>query len=1727
MSDRRSEQTETYDFLDQITVQAAGISQSQLQMASVENWNKPVETGSTGEEIITYVISKLYQYEEMRRIDDNLFYDFQEDFEGWTTQMFQAIDPMIRRTMKTFFRTRGVYTGADSLKTYVAFSRLVGLEAPLEWLDREAYVTDFVEKSVCRIRYPFGTVISREPTRSTAPRSTIPIEQAQPARPEEWSPQEERTPHPQQERISQDRKAHTPYPYPGEHHHPYDPDTSRAPPREQEPENKIEGRTQIRDMVIRNRGSEGIRYNPYYTLPPREVKIEPLTEHQLSAFNKNFQKTSLYSGDPYDPFDAKVREFLRLCETLGIQLSQMHVVFPYMLTDEATTFYRESVDTTDSFATAYKRVRDYFHGQQNLAQYYLDWSSLTFDSVKQANPGKSGEEILNTLIKKLKSCQTALGENYRHDTFLRDTVTRACRGVPQLAWGIVMNRPDMTSQAYIENLRYAARTYEEDKRRNQAAYITVPNGEDAEINYTDRRYIKNRRQYPPRAHSDGYRGNRSYRKPRARSSPYTGNKVCFICKKQGCWSTNHPHEERVKQYKAYLSSDNAIYYGGTPEQYQAFLDTQEGVENDPDDEVRSREDDDVDSEEGSVRQFLNDHIVPQYLLEDRYSSDRFQGILPDTGAAHISTVGMEQYKALRSQYPEILPMDILRAGEASIQFGKGSKASSLGTVKVPTAAGEITFHVLDTRTPFLLCLKDMDELKLTLDNVNNVLIQRLPDGRTKAIPITRRWGHPWFFIDAEPIQTQNDAFLTDTELRRLHRRFGHPATERLNRLLVAAGEPGYERALEAIERVCHHCQIHMRKPSRFRFTLKDDLDPRFNYEVLVDIVYLNADGEKPVLHIVDTGTSFQGGRFLPSSSAKDVWETLRMAWIDTYQGPPDTVTHDAGTAFTAIEFQNAANSLNIECRQVPVEAHQSIGKVERYHAPLRRAFEILYAELSATTSREAILQMAFKAINDTVGPGGLVPTLLVFGEYPRISSKAPPSPAIRQRAEAISKAMRALRAMRAKRQIRDAINTRNGPSSTEVTSLPLQSEVLVWRENRGWQGPYKILAIDNQDVTLDMPNGPTNFRSTALQPYHRDPETIVVHERTDDEANEIDELPAPIDEPPAPINEQPQTARRGRPRGSRNRQRAAGAYLTKKEADDYALSLQLRKEGKITTAGPPFEASSKLEIDSLIGRGVFALERFDEARHGRLRIFNMRFVNEIKDKLTQPYEKTRMVLAGHHDTGKQSVLTRSPTIQRCSQRLILAIAVNLRKAGYQIALRDITQAYVQSTTTLNRPILARLPDKIHDQYPPDTIIRVIKPLYGIAEAGVHWFITYLNHHITRLRMTTSTYDQCLLISNPPHETNGAMGIAGLQTDDTLILGNQKFLEDEEAQLREAGFTAKPRRTLMEGQTLEFNGGRLSLDNDTLSYRQKNQASKLKIIDPKSENRDLQYVEQRARGAYIASICQPDASFDLAIAAQAQQPDDDDIARLNKRIQWQIENAERGLSYIDIDLPTAKLMIFADGSHAGNKNLSSQIGYVIVLANEIRNDETFTIRANMIHWTSVRCKRVVSSSLAAELFGIAAAVDIGISISTTLTRITDRLGLPQIPLVLCTDSQSIYDTIGGLNTTKEKRLMIQLMALRESYENREIHEVRWIPGKENPADALTKESSKANGSLRQLVAKNELSITLQGYVTRPEKRRTEPGKPTTAPEIATEGRQRSAEHTSRRPQPASEGKQRSD
>jgi len=56
-----------------------------------------------------------------------------------------------------------------------------------------------------------------------------------------------------------------------------------------------------------------------------------------------------------------------------------------------------------------------------------------------------------------------------------------------------------------------------------------------------------------------------------------------------------------------------------------------------------------------------------------------------------------------------------------IYFGKGT-IISIGTIRVQTPLGYITFYIVPINTLFLFCIKDIDKLGVKLNNLKDILI---------------------------------------------------------------------------------------------------------------------------------------------------------------------------------------------------------------------------------------------------------------------------------------------------------------------------------------------------------------------------------------------------------------------------------------------------------------------------------------------------------------------------------------------------------------------------------------------------------------------------------------------------------------------------------------------------------------------------------------------------------------------------------------------------------------------------------------------------------------------------------------------------------------------------------------------------------------------------------------------------------------------------------------------
>jgi hypothetical protein len=102
----------------------------------------------------------------------------------------------------------------------------------------------------------------------------------------------------------------------------------------------------------------------------------------------------------------------------------------------------------------------------------------------------------------------------------------------------------------------------------------------------------------------------------------------------------------------------------------------------------------------------------------------------------------------------------------------------------------------------------------------------------------------------------------------------------------------------------------------------------------------------------------------------------------------------------------------------------------------------------------------------------------------------------------------------------------------------------------------------------------------------------------------------------------------------------------------------------------------------------------------------------------------------------------------------------------------------------------------------------------------------------------------------------------------------------------------------------------------------------------------------------------------------------------------------------------RLFVFVDGSFANNKDFSSQIGYVIILANETSINETSANKTSANKTsdkTSVNETSVNETSTGADRFAIKGGIDMAIAINTMIKMITEQLGSSHTLIIVCTDS----------------------------------------------------------------------------------------------------------------------------
>lgn len=1004
------------------------------------------------------------------------------------------------------------------------------------------------------------------------------------------------------------------------------------------------------------------------------------------------------------------------------------------------------------------------------------------------------------------------------------------------------------------------------------------------------------------------------------------------------------------------------------------------------------------------------HVIAEYNIPTDFimhtEQKGFLGFCLDSGAA--STVsGQQQFDYLMA-----ITQQPVRKFLSKTRFRFGKTVTSTDCrykLRVPLSQGhfiEVQVAVVQLDIPFLIGLEALVHYGLNLDFYRMRL--RYQESNI-SVPISIFDKHAYIHARPYPQVGADEAMIlyNRQELRKLHMQFFHPRPTQLYNLIKRAKPREVDsdtlNILKEISANCTQCQEFHASPLRFRVAIPET-SISFNADVAFDLVWL--DG-RPVLHVVDLQTRFQNAVFIRSKTTETIWQAFIDIWSSTYTGFPATLHFDQESSFVSADMERNCAEQGISLSVSGIESHNSIGAGESYHRQLRRVFNCIRSE-TPNVEPEHALRLAIKAINDTAGSNGLVPSMLVFGTVPSFPASPRHNPKQRERFAALKAARDEMSQIVCEKRLNDALR-RKLPDSTSYLIRP-GDNVRVFREtSKAWDGPFQVTKLDRKLVTVTDGIKAKTFNIAQVLPC----QTTVRDPKTQRELSRI---------------------------------------------FDHAIhSVEILK-----TTDPRYssEASRKAIRDEIIGlesRGVFTIVDEKDIPADAI-VLGMKIILAIKDGGTaEERYKARIVALGHRDRQKALLIHVAVPVRIRSLRLLLCFALPFE---WDVWLEDTNQAYCQG-----KPLHRYIVLKAHPLfgYPEGTYLRLILPLYGLSEAGDHWDQQLKEVLRDELKATATTTDKSLFYWRP-EPVKRLLGMIAIYVDDCVYGGNKAF--SEKSKLVRSHFDTKRR------QYPPFKFAGIHIERPTayaFEMHQLTYIQKLTTLHPTADFKSFRTLRHQL--AWTANS-RPDILAGVNILSQVTETQfkESHITKINSLVNHLHNTARMKLRYVTLDPKSLQLIVFCDGSFASNEDLSSQCGYIVLMADEQG-------KANLLHCASAKTKRIVRSVLGAETLGLSNAADMGVSL---MTDIRDMLG-EQLQLHLLTDSETLFSVLIKSTTTSELRLMIDIAAAKQSFDRNEITTISWIRRRQNIADSMTK--LPPNSSFVEFLRSNQLTYDIDQSVLR--------------------------------------------
>ena len=487
-----------------------------------------------------------------------------------------------------------------------------------------------------------------------------------------------------------------------------------------------------------------------------------------------------------------------------------------------------------------------------------------------------------------------------------------------------------------------------------------------------------------------------------------------------------------------------------------------------------------------------------------------------------------------------------------------------------------------------------------------------------------------------------------------------------------------------------------------------------------------------------------------------------------------------------------------------------------------------------------------------------------------------------------------------------------------------------------------------------------------------------------------------------------------------------------------------------------YQAEISTEIEEAKSRelnGWKEREVYDEVNDEGQSCIDVRWVvtpKLIDGKLST---KARLVAKGFQEV--QDFRTDSPTCARESLRLMTCIVASYK---WQIKSIDVKQAFLQGRN-LERNVLLRPPPEACT----NKLWQLRKCIYGLADAPREFYLR-LREELVQLGLTPCPADQGLFMWFPGDDL---CGILICHVDDILHGGNDQFYNDIMHSL-ERTFDIGSKQS----SCFTYIGINMKqLPDYSIIIEQKSFTDSIKYLDIDKNRRTSDEVTESERTSlraaigqlnWIAGMSRPDLSFDVCqLSSLVKNATVSDMIYANKVFK-RAQTEPLSLLVPSLDLSQSRIVTFADASYNNLPEGGSQGGNVIFLSDGKRSTP--------LQWSSACIKRVVRSTLAAESLSASSACDSSLYLANLVKVVLNNAEDTQV--ICITDNKSMFDSISTSKPTTEQRLRLDISALREMNEKKEVT-FHWVKGQYQLSDCLTKKGASSK-SLRDVLSLGTLT-----------------------------------------------------